>query len=285
MRKRIFRARYKIDEPGVISHITQRAPGREVLFLEKDDYFHMLGLIKEIAGRFSLEIISFVLMPNHVHILLRQLKKNLKIAMKSLYERYANKFNDKYERKGHVFCGPFRQAVCLDESYLFAITTYIHINAVKDGLVINPLDYPWSSVRPYLMPIKRETFLNYRLVLNLLNKDITRAREIYWGILKEAIKIKTGNVLEDEKAMEAFKSSLNGIIHRGFRYKVENIDIFDIEIDKKIEEIRSKKRLNTPQEIEARKYLVQQLTIRGYKPIEIAAKLGISRKSVYNYTE
>lgn len=275
--KRIFRARLKIDELGIVSHITQHAPGREMLFLEGADYLYMLRLIKETAEKFSLDIFSFCLMKNHIHILLRQLKENLKKAMKNLFERYADYFNAKYERKGHVFCGAFRQAVCLDEDYLFAITTYIHTNPLRAGLV----DYPWSSVKPYIMPIKSETFLNYRFVLNMLSKDIVKAREVYQNLLKEAVKIKVGNVLEDENAMESFRSSLNGIIHKLFMHQVENISIFDIDLEKKIEELRNKKRLRAPQEIEARKYLIQQLRSRGYKTAEIAEKLGISRRSLY----
>lgn len=279
--RRIFREKYKINESGIISHITQRAPGRELLFLEKSDYLYMLHLIKETIAKFTLELFAFILMPNHVHLLLRQLQKNLSIAMKNLFERYADVFNGKYERKGHVFCGRFRQSVCLDESYLFAITVYIHMNAVKAGLVTNPLDYQWSSCRPYIMPISGETFLNYKYILNLLNPDIEKAREIYRNILCEAIKIRTMDVLENPKAMDSFRMDLNRIINNVFSDKIESPNIFSIGLEEKIEELKKKQRLRTPYEIEARRYLIQQLISRGYKISEIAERLGTSRQNIY----
>lgn len=274
---RIFRARKKIDSPGVISHITQRAPGVEVLFLEEADYLFMLHLIKETAGKFSQQIFSFVLMPNHIHLLLRQLDGNLKVAMKNLFERYANYFNAKYERKGHVFCGAYRQAVCQDENYLFAITVYIHINPARANLVDDPLNYRWSSIRPYVMPVKGETFLNYNFVLNILNNDINRAREIYKDLIRNALLIKVDDVLEDQKAIDLFKSKVLGAL-------VKSKDVLDVEIDKKAEEIRSKKWQKGPHEREAKKYLIQQLISRGYKVPEIADKLGVSRQNIYRYT-
>lgn len=280
---RIFRERYKINEPGVISHITQRAPGRELLFLEDADYLYMLHLVKETIAKFSLELLSFILMLNHIHLLIKQSQKNLSTAMKNLFERYADFFNDKYERKGHVFCGRFRQSVCMDENYLFAITVYIHTNAIRAGLSEDLLGYRWSSCRPYVAPIQSETYLNYQYVLKMLNPDLDRAREIYRGILKEAIGIKTADVLEDPKAMDLFRINLNNVIHRFFGKEIEQSSIFDMDLEKKIEELKLKQRLRTPQGIEARRYLIQQLKSRGYNPSEIAGKLEISERSVYRY--
>ena len=70
-------------------------------------------------------------MPNHVHLLLSPTESNLYDAMRDVFARYAMMFNRKYERKGHLFGGPYRQAVCLDDSYLLAASLYIHLNPVK----------------------------------------------------------------------------------------------------------------------------------------------------------
>lgn len=279
--KRIFRSREKIDEIGTISHITQRAPGKELLFLEKADYLYMLYLIKETALKFSLDLFSFILMPNHVHLLLMQSKENLSNAMKNLFERYANYFNGKYERKGHVFCSSYKQAVCMDENYLFTITVYIHLNAVRANLIKDPLDYQWSSVKPYVMPINSDTFLNYKYILNMLDSNIDKARAVYNDILKQALNIKSEDVLENSKGLSIFKNNLNKIITELFNNKIERIDIFSMDLDKKIDELKVKRRLKKPQDIEARKYLIQQLMSRGYNIEAIAERLGISRQSVY----
>ena len=141
----------------MVSHITQRAAGKEPLFLENWDYLFMLGLLKEIANNYALRIYAFCLMQNHIHLLLSPEEENLYDAMRDLFSRYAMKFNRKYERKGHLFAGPYRQAVCLDESYLLAASLYIHLNPVRAGVVLEPQSYRWSSCRLYVDYIMRVT--------------------------------------------------------------------------------------------------------------------------------
>ena len=79
--KRYFRATRKLNIPNMVSHITQRAAGKEPLFLENGDYLFMLGLLKEIANNHTLRIYAFCLMPNHIHILLSPEEENLYDAM------------------------------------------------------------------------------------------------------------------------------------------------------------------------------------------------------------
>lgn len=80
--KRFFRAKRKLIHPHIVSHITQRAAGKEPSFLENDDYLRMLGLLKEISGKHALTVLSFCLMPNHVHLLLETSEKNLDQAIR-----------------------------------------------------------------------------------------------------------------------------------------------------------------------------------------------------------
>ena len=75
-KKRIFRAKRKFTQAGVISHITQRAAGCEPLFLEDEDYLTMLGLLKEVSKKFDLTFHALCLMPNHVHLLLETGQEN-----------------------------------------------------------------------------------------------------------------------------------------------------------------------------------------------------------------
>ena len=66
--KRIFRAKRKVTVPKIVSHVTQRAAGKEPLFLEDDDYLFMLANMKDITEKRSLDMYAFCLMPNHVHL-------------------------------------------------------------------------------------------------------------------------------------------------------------------------------------------------------------------------
>jgi putative transposase len=64
--RRIFRAKQKLNVPGLVSHVTQRAAGKEPLFVEDPDYLHMLVLLKDFSRRYAIEIYAFCLMGNHL---------------------------------------------------------------------------------------------------------------------------------------------------------------------------------------------------------------------------
>ena len=187
--KRFFSARRKINAPGVTSHITQRASGTDRLFHEEDDYLEMLARLKQTIPRHGIKLISFVLMPNHVHLLLEQSEKNLHEAMRVLFSGYGRRHNKKYERKGHLFGGRYRQAVCLDETYFIAVSLYIHLNPVRAGLVLQPGDYRWSSCRLFTDSEAGESFVSPHRILALLSDNSSEAKGIYREMLEEGSKI------------------------------------------------------------------------------------------------
>jgi putative transposase len=284
--KRLFQVRNKIVFEGGIYHITQRAPGREPLYIEEQDYLYMLHLIKECSNKFSLDVFSFALMPNHIHLLLRLNKANLPEAMKNLFETYAKDFNKKYERKGPVFCKPYRAALCLDESYLLASSIYIHLNPVKAGLVQNPAEYRWSSYSLYDSDINPKTFLNYQFILKILDEDIQDAKRLYRKLISDTRKIKIEDVLENPKGLEIFRKNISDYIKKIFTNRKTDdspkTDILNEEaLEREITELTKKQRLRKPQEIQARKFLIEQLKSRGFSASEIAKKMNTSRQTVY----
>jgi len=228
--KRYFRAKRKLNLPDFISHITQRAAGREPLFLEEDDYLYMIGLLADISSSYSLNVYAFCLMPDHIHVLLSPTETNLYDAMRDLYSRYAMRFNRKYERKGHLFAGPYRQAVCLDDSYLLTASLYIHLNPARAGIVPDPFSYQWSSVQLYTDAKAPDAFVDPRFVLDLLSQDPAESKRQYTVLIEE---------------VKALASA-------------------------------------DPQSRKAKRFLIEQLISRGFKRHEIADRLGISRKTVYN---
>ena len=104
--QRYFRATKKLNVPNLVLHITERAVGREPLFIEDDDYLGMLVFLKEVSERYALRMFAFCFMPNHLHLLFSPTAENLYDAMKFLFSRYAMSFNKKYERRGHLFAAP-----------------------------------------------------------------------------------------------------------------------------------------------------------------------------------
>jgi len=289
---RFFRATRKLNTPTLVSHITQRAAGKDPLFIEDGDYLFMLGLLKEIAGKYSLRVFAFCLMPNHIHLLLSPNEENLYDAMRDLFARYARWFNRRYERKGHLFGGPYRQAVCFDDRYLLATSLYIHLNPVKAGIENNPRRYRWSSVRLFCEDGAPKSFVDPDFILGLLSKGEMKKKEEYRRLLMQGGGIETDHVLEQEDAIERFCSRLMSIFPRLFRQvdskkhvsSTSGIDLLSMEsLEKQIEDMKKKPfSSKNPKSKIARKFIIEQLIARGFKRSEIAKKIGVSRKTIYN---
>ncbi len=295
MIKRFFRSRRKLNSPGLIHHITQRAAGKEPLFLEKDDYMAMLVLMKDIFEKQNIEIFAFCLMPNHIHLLLSPGEPNLPESMRKLFSAYASRFNRKYERKGHLFAGPYRQAVCLDDAYVLAASLYIHLNPVRAGIVKDAVKYRWASTSLYAKKPRKESFVNPEPVLGLLEDSgkggMRRARSQYGDLLTRGSGIRLKEVLEKGDAIEDFLSKLRKVapflMERVLRKRKLSeplgVGLASLgELEGMIEQVKKNRSIRDPRAREAKRYLIEQLLARGYQKKEIAERLGISRKTVYN---
>jgi putative transposase len=287
--QRLFRARYKLTQAGLVSHITQRAAGKEPLFIQDDNYLYMLGLLKESVEKFNLEYYALCLMPNHVHLLVKPREKNLSDAMRSIFSRYAAGFNRRFERRGHLFGGPYRQSVCLDNTYLLTASVYIHLNPVRAGLCEEAGDYRWSSSSLYCRNNPVDSFVDPGPVLSLVNQDQAKARVRYKEILCKACGVEPENALEHQGAIEKFCIRLAEIFPSLFkRLGGQSVEkepacpsLLELtELERRLKEMAGT-RARTLENRKARKYIVEQLLARGYKKTEIAEKLGISLRNVY----
>lgn len=278
--KRYFATRNKHCFEGAISHITQRAPGAEPLFLEESDYLYMIHLIKESSNKFNFRVFSFALMQNHIHLLVKFSESNMIDAMKELFRIYALYFNKKYARKGHVFCGAYRSALCFDDNYLLAASLYIHLNPVKAGLVKNWIDYRWSSCALFANEIKKETFVDYKFILGILDRDMALARKKYENFIHRFDTNQISSVFENRNTLQIIVQMIeerSGKCSAGYEL------LGDEDLKRKIEELNDKGHLKGPSERSARKFLIDQLRARGFNIAEIAKKLNLTRATVYSY--
>ena len=277
----------------MISHIIQRASGTGSLFQEEDDYLEMMRRIKEISKKFTLTVLSFVLMPNHMHLLIQQHHSNLPGAMRELFSRYARWHNEKYQRKGHLVGGPFQQALCLNEAYFWAVSLYMHIIPVKTGLAKKPEEYPWSSSRMFSRMKSGESLVAADRALKWIPKDLRRARRQYMLMLKRGLELPLSEVLEDPEAIERFQWQLaaNCPFFRSIDpwIQKEGMDLHTIKREVNHKEMMEqmtafveKRAIKMSQDKEARQVLLHQLLARGYTHEEIANRLHISRKTIYN---
>jgi len=136
--------------PGLPHHITQRGNGRQRTFFADADYALYRDLLAENLKAAGVACWGWVLMPNHVHlILIPSDEDGLRRALAPVHRRYAGIMHARRKRSGHFWQGRFGCAV-MDESHLAAALVYVMLNPVRARLVGRAQDWPWSSARAYL---------------------------------------------------------------------------------------------------------------------------------------
>ena len=132
-----------------IYHVMLRGINRQNIFEEDEDRFHFMDTVircREVSG-FSLH--AFVLMTNHIHLLIEPGSESLDVIFKRIGTSYAVWYNRKYQRAGHLFQDRFRSETVETDQYYMTVLRYILQNPVKAGMVSHPRDYRWSSYLAY----------------------------------------------------------------------------------------------------------------------------------------
>ncbi len=132
--------------PNVPVHMIIRGNNRQSVFIETDDYLAYQRWMKEGSDVCNCQIHAYVLMTNHVHILLSADKpSNISKFSQSLGRKYVPYFNHKYGKSGTLWEGRFKASSIDSEYYLLACYCYIEMNPVRAGMVSDSKDYLWSS--------------------------------------------------------------------------------------------------------------------------------------------
>lgn len=136
--------------PGIPHHVTQRGNGRARTFFCDDDYRLYRDLLGEHAKAAGVEVWAWVLMPNHVHLILVPSDTDaLRRALAPLHRYYAGHVHARLKRSGHFWQGRFG-CVAMDENHLGAALRYVALNPVRARLCKRAVDWPWSSVHAHL---------------------------------------------------------------------------------------------------------------------------------------
>ena len=129
-------------------HLIQRGNNRQVCFFANEDYLRYLEWLEEYSVKCGCRIHAWVLMTNHVHLLLSADDSAAPGAMmKALGQRYVQYVNRVYRRSGTLWEGRYRSCLAQDETYLLICQRYIELNPVRAGMVEHPGEYRWSSYR------------------------------------------------------------------------------------------------------------------------------------------
>jgi putative transposase len=134
--------------PGIALHVVQRGVDRQPCFFDAGDQHFYLAELAGLALESGCAIHAFVLMDNHVHLLLTPATEDgPSRLMHRLGRRYVRRINDAAGRTGTLWEGRFRSCLVGDDAHLLECHRYIDLNPVRAGMVGLPGDWPWSSHR------------------------------------------------------------------------------------------------------------------------------------------
>jgi putative transposase len=140
----------RLDAPGTLHHVMIRGIEGKAIFRDnrdRKDFVSRLGTLSRETGS---RILAWALLRNHAHLLLFSGPSGLALFVRRLLTGYAQGFNRKHKRSGHLFQNRYKSIVCEEDTYLLELVRYIHLNPLRASFVKNvgELDrYPWSGHR------------------------------------------------------------------------------------------------------------------------------------------
>ncbi len=141
--------RPRIESAGY-HHIYNRGVEKRIVFAETEDKDKFLQIVCEISKHYDFIIHQYVVMDNHYHILLENKRENLSAGMRQINSTYAQYFNKKYKRVGHLWQDRFKSWYVFDEEYLFTIFKYLEFNPIKAKISKKVGEFPYTILHDIL---------------------------------------------------------------------------------------------------------------------------------------
>jgi REP element-mobilizing transposase RayT len=132
-------------QPDGFFHVTARGNRRAPIFLDSLDYIAYLQRLDEVTRDRPWRVLTFCLMPNHLHLVVDAQVERLSRSMQRLSGWYAQHFNRRHGESGHTFQGRFFSKPAPDQEYLLEAVRYAAMNPVRADLCERPQDWRWSG--------------------------------------------------------------------------------------------------------------------------------------------
>jgi REP element-mobilizing transposase RayT len=139
----------RLQYQDAIYHVTAHGNGRQKIVRDDDDRCRLEDYLGRAVVRCSWRAYAYVIMSNHFHLIVKTPEPNLARGMQVLLSSYANAWARRHRFHGHVFQGRYRTELVEDETYLWTVTRYVHLNPVRARIAEQPAAWPWSSYPGY----------------------------------------------------------------------------------------------------------------------------------------
>ncbi|MFH0870864.1 MAG: transposase [bacterium] len=198
----------RIQFENAYYHVTCRGNARQEIYVQDLDRSVFLRLLARSAEVYQVEVLAYVLMANHFHLLVKTPRANLQEFMRHFNISYTSYFNRAHERTGHLYQGRYKAFLIDADSYLQEVSRYVHLNPLRSqGKARKALaekkeylrKYQWSSYPTYLSPRAGRSFLQVREILAYFEGDTPEGRKQYRDFVEEGLTRGMENPLERGK--------------------------------------------------------------------------------------
>jgi len=173
--------------PNIPTHVVQRGNNRDPIFFDECDYLSYLEWLEAGAKRYQCKIYAYVLMTNHVHLLVSSSEKDgISRLMQYVGRYYVPYINHAYGRTGTLWEGRFKSSLVQGDRYLLCCMRYIESNPIRAGITKNLKEYPWSSYACNAYG-KKNTLITHHGIYESLDKDSVKKRKTYRELFKHRL--------------------------------------------------------------------------------------------------
>ncbi len=215
----------RIEVPGIPMHVTQRGVNRCAIFLDDEDRHHYRRLLREACTNHDVLIHAYVLMDNHVHLLVHAGQTGaVSRAMRAVGQAYVQAFNQRHGRIGTLWQGRFKSSLVDSDAYALRVIRYIELNPVRAAMIDTPEAHRWSSVHMHL-GLRPDTLMTpHPLYLSLGDTPTARANAYRTWLMsgsddEELARIRTHMAQEKALGNPRFQAMLAKTLNRPVDFK------------------------------------------------------------------
>jgi len=272
--------RPRIEYEGAFYHVICRGNQRQKIFKDIEDFTRYLELLGRYKNQYKYFLYSYVLMNNHVHLLIETQIVPLSKILQGMNQSYTQYFNRKHRTVGHLFQGRYKAILCDRDAYLLALIKYIHLNPVRAKIVKTPDEYAWSGHRNYIQKTEKKELTDTDQVLRMFSENKSSARRLYKAYMGFPASVKKKDIystidqriLGDDKFLDKIREHYDAEKIEGKRTKEYTLKEIARGVEKafgvSLEEIRGKKK--DRKILKGRQLLSSIAKEYGYRGKEIA---------------
>jgi REP element-mobilizing transposase RayT len=285
----------RIEYDGAFYHVITRGNQRQKIFKEPVDYQQFLQVLATYKSRYSFHLYAYVLMGNHIHLLIETKETPLSKILQGINQSYTLYFNRRYKTVGHLFQGRYKAILCDREAYLLGLLKYLHTNPVRARIAETPGAYRWSSHPAYTGRNNSLDLVDVDQVLRMFSENKSRARRQYKAFMNDTANLKKEEVYStidqrlqgDEEFVDRVLTAHDFEIKRERKKKAYSLQAIRKTVEKQnqvtLDQLRSPGKARHV--MRARRIFTLTAKEFGYQGKEIASYLEKDPASVSGYLQ